>query len=344
MMVVRQHDFLTRDVILVSSIYLDFSRSFAGLHYALQHSRRQRGDWDYLSRQPEHMLIPDTEIGPTAEELDARGDYAFLRKRLGVRRRLGVRLNSDRVWFDGMSIAFDDAQQQIPLAALSKTQPLLAHLTKSAEIGRTFHRLRARYSAALSALDRVSVGLAIALPSGEIITDNAEARRICDLRDGLTKTLDGRLNGATPEQTAELQEHIRRVANTAKAEDTCAEWLMAIPRRSTSEPVLVDIAPLKDSSGEIDAVLEGALITLIDPDNVPDLRIGRFAKLYGLTKAEAEVCELLLKGAATEEIAERRSVTPVTAKNQINAILGKTGVNRRSDLIRLALRVLPPVT
>jgi DNA-binding CsgD family transcriptional regulator len=34
----------------------------------------------------------------------------------------------------------------------------------------------------------------------------------------------------------------------------------------------------------------------------------------------------------------------VTTKNQISSILAKTGVNRRAELIRLLMRVMPPVS
>jgi DNA-binding CsgD family transcriptional regulator len=90
-------------------------------------------------------------------------------------------------------------------------------------------------------------------------------------------------------------------------------------------------------------VPEGALITLIDPDRVPYLRIDRFVALYNLTPAEAEVCAHIIKGFSTTDIAEMRNTTPVTAKNQASAVLAKLGVNRRLDLIRLVIRLLPPI-
>ena len=76
---------------------------------------------------------------------------------------------------------------------------------------------------------------------------------------------------------------------------------------------------------------------------MPYLRIDRFAALYRLTPAEAEVCKMILHGMETQDIADMRATSPITAKNQITAILAKAGVNRRSDLIRLIIRILPPV-
>jgi DNA-binding CsgD family transcriptional regulator len=118
---------------------------------------------------------------------------------------------------------------------------------------------------------------------------------------------------------------------------------MAVKRPSGDAPLLVDVAPLKDSKAQLDSPWEGSLITIIDPDRVPYLRVDRFVALYDLTPAEADVFGHIVHGRSVNEIAEMRSTSPVTAKNQVAAILGKTGVNRRSELIRLVIRVLPPV-
>ena len=331
------------DRMLVNSPYLKFTRTPWGIYYGLRLSRLQEPDWTFLSHQPPHRLTLDTEIGPTAADLDMRADYAMLRKRLGVRRRIGVRLNGDRVWFDAMSIAYGDNVETVGPALLAKAQPLLPHLTKAVEIGRTFAVLRRRYTAALTALDHVAVGLAVALPSGEIVVENAEMKRVIALGNGLAKTSAGHLASNDPDCTARIAAAIRDAADTARGEGDTPERLFVAPRLSEGEPFLIDVAPLADSKAQLDGDLQGALITVIDPERVPRVRIAPFAMLYGLTPAEAEVCTLMLHGGTAEEIAEMRDTAPVTVKNQIAAILQKTGTNRRADLIRLVLRVLPPI-
>ncbi|WP_299606094.1 helix-turn-helix transcriptional regulator [uncultured Tateyamaria sp.] len=344
-LLIRRSDPASKDLQMLNSTYLNFVRSPWGIYYGLRLSRLQDPDWEFLSKQPAHQLTPDTKIGPSAAELDARADYAFLRKRLKLGRRLGVRLNSDKVWFDAMSIAFPTGANQVPVAAIQDTYFLLPHLTKAVELGRTFAELKSRYSAALTALNRVKAGLAIALPSGDIIVENDEAKRILDQQDGLTKERNGRLRCHDHDQNAELSEAIQKAANTARGEDNCDEWLIALQRPSGQSPLLLDVAPLKDSKAELEGPLEGALVTVIDPDRVPHIRVDRFVALYGLTEAEAEaeVCKLVLQGVSIMEMAEMRSTSPVTVKNQISAILSKTGVGRRSELIRMVIRVLPPV-
>jgi len=342
-LLIRRPDPSARDLTMLNSKYLEFIRSPWGIYYGLRLSRLQDPDWDFLSRQPAHQPSADSEIGPSTSDLDARADYKMLRKKIGVRRRMGVRLNSDKVWFDAMSIAFDSSRTAISSGAIAGIMPLLPHLTKSVEIGRTFSQLKSRYSAVLTALDRVRVGLAIALPSGEIIVENDEAKRIFDLRDGLIKNPDGKLVCGNPDQTAEIQAHIIDAANTARGEADQPESMMAIHRRSEAERYLIDIAPLSDSKAEIETGLQGALVTIIDPERIPHLRMGRFVALYDLTPAEAEVCGLILQGLSIGDIAESRDTSPVTTKNQVASILSKTGVARRAELIRLVIRVLPPV-
>ena len=313
---IRRPDPKARDLDMLSTAYLHFSRSAGGLYYGLRYSKLQKPDWDYLSRQPAHSPALDSRMQIDTDLLDERGDYAYLCRKLGIRRRMGVRLNADRVWFDAMSIAFDKDCSNIPQKALADLSPLLPHLTKAVELSRIFHQLKQRYKAVLTALDHVRIGLAIALPDGEIIVKNAEADRLFNQRDAIWQGRDGRLVCADPTQAAECAHAIRDVAATANGDGAQAERLILISRKSTADPILLDVSPLKDGRAEIQAGLSGALLTFIDPTRIPAVKIDRLAILYDLTPAEAEVCRCILDGCSVAEIAERRDTSPVTAKRQ----------------------------
>ncbi|MFG5380786.1 helix-turn-helix transcriptional regulator [Yoonia sp. R2-816] len=331
------------DLTMMSSVYLDFSRTPAGWYYGACLSRMQNQDWDFLKAQRPHQPIADLETGLSAKNLDARKDYAFLRKRTGVARRLGVRLNADTIWFDAMSIGFDQQELEIPLAASERSRALLPHLTKALEIGRIFTLLKARYKAALSALDQVQAGIVIALPDGQVIVKNAEAERILEQNDGVALARDGRIVTVDPDVTSKIRTHILDVGCTAQGQANRHESLVSLVRPSGLTPLLLDISPLSDSKAELEQGLDGVLVTIIDPEQIPYLRLDRFTELYGLTQAETDVCRWIADGANIAEIAERRNTTPTTAKNQVSAVLSKAGVGSRTELIRLILRVLPPV-
>jgi DNA-binding CsgD family transcriptional regulator len=64
--------------------------------------------------------------------------------------------------------------------------------------------------------------------------------------------------------------------------------------------------------------------------------------LYDLTPAETEVAVLLAQGLAPAQIAERRAVSVETVRNQIKALLEKTGAERLGGLIALLASQLSP--
>ncbi|SMX31956.1 helix-turn-helix transcriptional regulator [Actibacterium lipolyticum] len=342
-LVIRGKKAGAKDLTMMSSVYLDFSRTPAGWYYGARLSRMQNQDWDFLRSQPPHEPVPDVKTGLSAEVLDARKDYMFLRKRAGVGRRLGVRLNADSVWFDAMSIGFDRRMMEVPSPASERSRVLLPHLTKALEIGRVFALLKSRYKAALAALERVQAGIAIALTDGQVIVTNAEAKRILGLKDGIALSGEGRIVTPDPDLTARIQEHILEVGSTARGRANRHEFLVSIARPSGLTSLLLDICPVSDSKAELEKGLDGALITIIDPERIPYLRLNRFTELYGLTLAETDVCRWIADGASISEIAERRNTTRTTAKNQVSTVLSKTGASSRAELIRVILRVLPPV-
>lgn len=310
---------------------------------ALRYDELEASQWEYLSRRPPLAVTWDDETGIPRAVLHDRADYRFNRERWGIGRRLGVRLNDIPAWYDVAVFVFSDRLAEVPDTSVQALRPLLPHLAKSVEAGRAFALLRERYRAALAALDHVLVGLAVALPSGELIVTNAEARRIFAAGDGLRLGRDGRLACRDPEQRRAIDFAIHRATATLRGDADCPESIHLVTRPSGAHAYLVEVAPLADRGGEVEAGLEGALVTIVDPDNVPATSVTRFAELHRLTPAEAEVCALLVDGATRDEIAERRGTTPETTKQQIKSLMRKCDAHQRGQLIRLIFRTLPPV-
>lgn len=311
--------------------------------YAKNLAHLEKREWEVLARQPVKQPLVDSETWADARILDQRADYVFLRETAGIRRRLGVRLNENAAWYDAMTVGFDAGITRIPRASTAKLTTLLPHLAKAVEMGRAFMRLRARYAAVLAVLDRVHVGLAIALASGEVIVTNEEADRILALGDGIVLSRHNRLLCRDPSQTEALRSYITQAALTAGGEADRPESLVAVARPSGNHPFLIEVAPLSDATGELDRSLSAAFITMIDPHNTPNVNVSRFAALFGLTQAEAAVCGHMVNGLTGPVIAEMRGTKPETVKAQMAAVLTKTGTRRRSELIRLVVRTLPPI-
>jgi len=62
---------------------------------------------------------------------------------------------------------------------------------------------------------------------------------------------------------------------------------------------------------------------------------------FGLTEAEAALAAALAAGEALSAYAARRGVRVQTARNQLQSVFQKVGVNRQSDLVRRLLTAPP---
>lgn len=314
------------------------------VRYGQNFARYEHDGWEHVLGLPKQTLVTDKEVWTQSDaEIVRRADFAFLLEHAGILRRVVARLNDNRAWSDNIAFQFDHQLTTIPAQSMSAARSLLPHMAKAVELGRSFSILRSRYAAVLTALDFVEVGLCITLPSGTVIVANAEAERILGERDGITRIRNDRLTARDGETDEALRRAIAEASATASGAGDRVEFSFSVRRSGGRHPCLVEVSPLRDAAAELERGLSGAIVTLIDPDNPAPLRIERLAALYGLTKAETSVAKLLLSGWTNGHIAEERGVSIDTVKTQIAGIMHKTETRRRSELIRLVLRVSPPI-
>ncbi|WP_333827543.1 helix-turn-helix transcriptional regulator [Pararhodobacter sp.] len=342
-LLVRDFGDMPFSITALSSAYSILEPAGQVQYYMEKLAQFEAPQWDFISRMRLGQIERDEEMGIPRADLDLRPDYVFLRGQIGTLRRLAFRLNDNRGWFDGVTLAFPAEVTHVPQAAINVLRPLLPHMAKSIEIGRTFIRLKERYHAVLAMLDKVAIGLVMALETGEIVIANREAERTLSLQDGIGKSLVNRLVLRDSDESAQLQAHVAAMARTASGEASAVERVMRCTRPSGLHPFLIEVVPLRDSGAEIERNLQGALVILVDPESQTDLNVGSFAVLHQLTPAETQVCDMLIRGYQAPEIAEIRNTSLATARNQIAAVYLKTATRRRGDLIRLVIRTLPPI-
>ncbi len=312
--------------------------------YNEKYLQYEQAGYDMMFQQPRQKIILDTEVWVDVPDLINRPDYKYLRGEVGIVRRLAARLNDNKSWLDLFTLHMDEKYETVPDHTIAVTRQILAHAAKSVELSRTFHLLKSRYNAVLTALDHVEIGLCVAMRSGEVLVSNAEAKRILEQQDGIGLSPDGKITSDFPEQGARIQQAIEQASATAHGENTAHEMLLVSERRSGADSVLIEISPLRDYARELDPLMAGALVTLIDPVNSKPFDVTRTAAAYNLTPAESEVCRLMVEGKSTPVMGEMRGVSAETIKTQVQKVMNKTGCSKRSDLIRLALKTTPPVS
>ena len=188
---------------------------------------------------------------------------------------------------------------------------------------------------ALASLDRLALAAFILNRAGRVHYLNAAARALLDER--CVRVWDSGLRFAKPLGTA-FDDALRMA--------TQSPWRSSLlpfaPR--TKEVWELSISPLEPGDGSRSPnALPLALIFIARPQ--PDARriVQRVRALYGLTEAEARVMAGLALGGTVESIAGENGVRASTVRAQVRSIFDKTGVNRQSDLVRLALTGAPLV-
>lgn len=312
-------------------------------YFVRNFSQYETEGWNYLRSKPAQTLVMDQEIWPEVEGLNTRPDYVWMLENSGVMRRGAARLNDTPGWSDSLALQFDASLERVPQHVIEQAAALLPHIAKVVQIHRSFAILRARFEAALTALDRVKIGVCIATGHGTLIQVNREAERIFDLADGLVMAKDNRFLCLGPEVTAEVAAAIENATLTVQGTGETHETVIAVTRPSGAHPFLIEVAPLSDSAGELEPNLRGAIVFIVDPQNPRPFTIENMTRCFLLSHAEAQVCTLMVQGLTSNEIAAERDVSIETVRSQIKAVYAKTNTNRRADLIRLTLSITPPI-
>ena len=297
-----------------------------------------------MAADPKRRFISDME-GLGIDSLKQHSELPVVRwlnENFNVRHRAASCLNLQRIWTDLMAVQFANDRGPITDAEKEIGTFFLYHFAKSIELGRSFGVLKSRFGGVLSVLDRFHMGIFVLSPNGSVVVKNAEAERILDAGDGLSISHDGRLHPSNDDERSELKNIITRAISTAQAEDNRAEQLMVIARNSGNDPYLVEVVPIRDH-GEIETEFKGCIVFVIDPNKTDMVSTEGMQTLYQLTGAESEICKLIAQGLETSHMAESKNITGETVRSHIKKILQKTGVNNRSQLVRLALTVNLPI-
>jgi DNA-binding CsgD family transcriptional regulator len=192
-------------------------------------------------------------------------------------------------------------------------------------------------SAALSALDLLKIGVAIATMDSRLLHMNQAAEEILSTRDGLEIASNGILQlsvegGPLPvysmlEENAALQMY--RGGN---------EVTSSVHRPSGKQPLTVIIRPTSALLGWHDTENPAVLIFILDPERPVGAPQADLHQLYGLTSAESTLANCLMEGKTLNECSEFLGIRRSTARMHLRNLFSKTGTQRQSELVGLLFR------
>lgn len=203
--------------------------------------------------------------------------------------------------------------------------------------------IKGRYKAVLCALDKIEVGLCILDIKSTVIIKNTEAERLLKSRRSIAVSDDNKFICSDNLLNLKLRRVIQSIGSRGRTDADRYDPVIVVRKKNDSKSLLIEVSALPATDAPYNGEAELVLLMLVDLLRPKPLSISRAISVYGLTDAEAAICQLLIEGNTTSQMAVIRCVSVETIRSQIKSILRKTQCTRRVDLISRVFNVAPPI-
>lgn len=282
-------------------------------------------------------VFTDEELLP-GEGLLNTDFYRQLLVRMNLRYGTAVSLALTVRRIDAISVWRTPEEGPIDADSKRLLELLIPHIQTALETRRVLGITQHRLASAEAIANASPTATFVLSREGKVHHLNTAAEALVREGDGLTIT-NGRLtarDAQAMEALTKLQCDVAMpaVSSLGKQPVHC----IALRRTTEKRPLQVIATPLpevhRDSSNA------DLLLMVTDPERPSNFPDDLLRALYHLTPTEIEVANGLMLGYSPEEIACLRRVSTGTVRQQVKCMLGKTGVSRQSDMVRL-LMTLP---
>ena len=181
-------------------------------------------------------------------------------------------------------------------------------------------------------LDRLSIGVLLLQPGGEILFMNQSAVNILAEEDGLSVGRENILKAGNPELSKQIVEDCQMLIQDP-AEEGGQTFALSVPRPSLKNDLKLIFTRYPVSPGHEDQVL----LFLTDPEiqTLPSAEM--LSRLFNLSPAEGRLARELASGKKVEEISEAMGITVSSVRTYLKRLMEKTGTSRQAELVRLLL-------
>jgi DNA-binding CsgD family transcriptional regulator len=191
----------------------------------------------------------------------------------------------------------------------------------------------------VAALDVVRHGIIIVGSDWWVINLNTAAERILRAEDGM-QMQSARIAATSMPADRQLCRALRGALTDDGAKIRSGRSFLC-ERPSGKRPYVVHVLPLHRATTDEISSEARALVLIIDPDQEPDAAAVLLRRLYGLTKAEADVALRMMHGADPKQISDELSVSLTTVRTHLQHVFDKTETHRQAELVRLLLVLSP---
>jgi DNA-binding CsgD family transcriptional regulator len=236
-----------------------------------------------------------------------------------------------------IAIARSRAAGEFTRAEIARVSTLVSHIRRAVDIQATVTALKAQWQAAMDSFDKLGVGVVILDGDQRPLGMNQYARELVAARgnkplEALAPIMFNGEHGATAMRACGLLGGADEVldangfgAVVAAREANGARPIIATARR-------LDNAPRDGGRGA-----PASVIFLSDPERKATFDAETMRRLYGLTRAEANIAVMLAEGRHLDQAADLLDISINTARTHLKRVLEKTNTTRQADLVRLLL-------
>jgi DNA-binding CsgD family transcriptional regulator len=219
---------------------------------------------------------------------------------------------------------------------------LAPHIRRAVTIGDLLDMKTLETAALASALDGFAVGVVIVGAEGRILHANEPARGML-ARGTPILSSNGRLATLQPKTTGELQQAIS-IAQANEA--SIGKVGIGVPLLNQNMSVATaHVLPLARGDRRTRLLPQAMAAVFVLPVDAPaPADLGTIARIFELTPAEGRLMKELAAGKSITDAAACLGVAEPTAKTHRAHIFSKMGIKRRTELMALIARLIPPLT
>ena len=285
----------------------------------------------------------DFEYIPDMQEY-ARSEWIqYQYRELGIYYNMVAYVSTHGLWGDYLSLTRMKSRGRFTDKEKSRFKSVLPHLSKAPELNRWVTDLEQRYRAVLSVLDKLMVGLIILDKRGSVVVANEKARSLSDISGTYSFVRSGQLKIFDEEKQTAFKQMISMTADTASGQANCDGGQIVLKNRSSEQDILLEIMPIRDDGFSDSDKISGAAVFILEPSCAQLISTEGLSKIFDLTRSESQITRALVNGMDVKRIARERDTSEQTVRSQVKQVFGKTGAHSQLDLLRLAVKLCPPI-
>ena len=277
-----------------------------------------------------HELISEAELN--------HSDYAhWLKASAGVDRRIGRSTDLGGGTVAGWALHMPTGVRRCPRER-AEFDNLAPHVRNLFRLTSQFGELRAQIEALEEVINNQQHAVVLLAPDGEICWASEAARRLSARNDGISCS-EGRVTFARPVERKEFGTLVRQALNPARSESAGTVGQLVVARPHGAFPYIVEISQAPALFRRRMHSRAALVMTVRDPDSVVDPRPQTWREMFGLTRMEARVAMLTMRGLSDATIAEQLCIGVGTVRTHQKQLLAKTETKSKAEAAHLLTRI-----